>query len=400
MTTRQATRTPILRVAVLGDYPENPPTLVGGIQAVMYYTLAALKQQADLELHVITCEKWFKGAAARGAVVRDGPLTVHYLPSSPRIPHTLSMRTVDRWALRRRLQEIAPDVIHAHGQAAAYPLAAFDAGKPTVVTVHGINTHEAAAEARGGRFKAWLRTAVWRTTELAVLRQARDLVIICPWVEQFVRPHTRARLHLIENPVHADFFSLDRQPQPHTVLFVGSVIHRKGVLELVQAMAQVVRQLPDAELVIAGGVTPIYRAYGGEVQQAIDDLGLRQHVSLPGYLDHGALLAAYRRAAVFTLPSWVESSPVALAQAMAASVPVVTTAIGGTDHLIEDGRSGLRVAPRAPDALDQALLRLMQDPDAAGRYSAAAREIAASRFTQAAAAAKSAELYRMMNDER
>ena len=68
-------------------------------------------------------------------------------------------------------------------------------------------------------------------------------------------------------------------------------------------MAQVVRQLPDAELVIAGGVTPIYRAYGGEVQQAIDDLGLRQHVSLPGYLDHGALLAAYRRAAALSTTS-------------------------------------------------------------------------------------------------
>jgi len=388
-----------VRVAVIGDYPENPPNLVGGIQAVMYYTLAALKQQADLELHVITCEKWFKGAAARGAVVRDGPLTVHYLPSSPRLPHTLSMRTVDRWALRRRLQEIAPDVIHAHGQAAAYPLAAFDTGKPTVVTVHGINTHEAAAEARGGRLKAWLRTAVWRATELTVLRRARDLVIICPWVEQFVRPHTHARLHLIENPVHDDFFALDRQPQPGSILFVGSVIHRKGVLELVQAMAAVVRQAPDAQLVIAGGVTPIYRAYGEEVQQAIDHLGLRQHVSLPGYLDHAGLLAAYRRATVFTLPSWVESSPVALAQAMAAGVPVVTTTIGGTDHLIADGLSGLRVPPRDPDALAAALLRVLQDPAASARCAAAARQTAVARFTQAAAAAKSAALYRMMNEE-
>ena len=389
-----------VRVAVIGDYPENPPNLVGGIQAVMYYTLAALKEQADLELHVITCEKWFKGAAARGAVVRDGPLTVHYLPSSPRLPHTLSMRTVDRWALRRCLQEIAPDVIHAHGQAAAYPLAAFDTGKPTVVTVHGINTHEAAAEARGSRLKAWLRTAVWRATELTVLRRARDLVIICPWVEQFVRPYTHARLHLIENPVHDDFFALDRQPQPDSILFVGSVIHRKGVLELVQAMAAVVRQAPGAQLVIAGGITPIYRAYGEEVQQAIDDLDLRQHVSLPGYLDHAGLLAAYRRATVFTLPSWVESSPVALAQAMAAGLPAVTTTIGGTDHLIADGLSGLRVPPRDPDALAAALLRLLQDPLAAARYAAAAREAAVARFTQAAAAAKSADLYRMLNAER
>lgn len=385
-----------LRVAVIGDYPENPPNLVGGIQAVMYYTLAALKQHSDLELHVVTCEKWFKGTAARGAVVRDGPLTIHYLPSASRIPHTLSMRTLDRWALRRRLQEIAPDVIHAHGQAAAYPLAAFDTGAPTVVTVHGINTHEAAAEARGGRLKAWLRTAIWRATELAVLRRATDLVIICPWVEQFVRPHSPARLHLIENPVHDDFFALDRRPHSHRILFVGSVIHRKGVLELVQAMRTVVGQLPDAHLVIAGGVTPIYQAYGQQVQQTIDDLGLRAHISLPGYLGHAELLAAYGRAALFTLPSWVESSPVALAQALAAGVPVVTTTIGGTEHLVEDGVNGLRVPARDPEALAAALLRLLRDPAAADRYAAAGRHLAAARFTQAVAAARSAEVYRML----
>ena len=126
----------------------------------------------------------------------------------------------------------------------------------------------------------------------------------------------------------------------------------------------------------------------------------RQHVSLPGYLDHAGLLAAYRRATVFTLPSWVESSPVALAQAMAAGVPVVTTAIGGTDHLIADGRSGLRVPLRDPDALAAALLRVLQDPAASARYAAAARQTAVARFTQAAAAAKSAALYRMMNAER
>ena len=58
MTTMQATRTRPLRVAVLGDYPENPPTLVGGIQAVMYYTLAALKQPAGpARAHGVSIER-------------------------------------------------------------------------------------------------------------------------------------------------------------------------------------------------------------------------------------------------------------------------------------------------------------------------------------------------------
>ena len=46
------------RIVVAGDYPEHPPTIVGGIQAVIHNTLERLGDYDDLDLHVVTCEKW------------------------------------------------------------------------------------------------------------------------------------------------------------------------------------------------------------------------------------------------------------------------------------------------------------------------------------------------------
>ena len=115
-----------MRVVIAGDYPEHPPTVVGGIQAVIYNTLLRLSKYRDLDLHVVTCEKWRDRPLHQTQMVENEGWTVHYLPSSPRLPHTLTMLATDRWAIRRRIRALAPDLVHAHGQAAAYPYAAFD----------------------------------------------------------------------------------------------------------------------------------------------------------------------------------------------------------------------------------------------------------------------------------
>ena len=248
-----------MRIVIAGDYPEDPPNLVGGIQAVLYNTLQRLGAYGDLDLHVVTCEKWRSrpldrpqtseiavstslagpppacpaeygnpsraaegvrtpdgdyGLSSGHALPRPGRWTVHYLPSSPRIPHSLSMLTVDRRAVRRRIQALAPDLIHAHGQAVSYPFAAFDTGLPTLVTVHGINMLEAKVDPRGGTLRGRLRIALWGWVERRCLRRARDIVVISPFVEQVISPYTRANLHVVENPVHDAFFHLEPEPQP------------------------------------------------------------------------------------------------------------------------------------------------------------------------------------------
>jgi glycosyltransferase involved in cell wall biosynthesis len=383
----------MMRVVIAGDYPEDPPNLVRGIQPTIFYTLQYLGNYDDLDIHVVTCEKWHDHPLDETRVVEDDRWTVHYLPSSPRIPHTLTMLTLDRWAVRRQIEALAPDVIHAHGQAAAYPFAAFDTGQPTAVTVHGINMLEAEVDQRGGALKGKLRVALWGNTERRCLRRARDIVVISPFVQQVIAPHTRARLHVIENPVRDAFLGIDPKPVPGKVFLVGSVQRRKGILEAVEAMALVRQQVPCAELYVAGAINPAYQAYCDLVQQQVAATGAEDYVHLLGHLGHEALLDAYRTSQVFFFPSWLESSPVAVAEAMAASLPSVVSDIGGIQHLIEDGVTGYRVPPGDVPAFAERIIHLLKNEDTRDQFGRQARKVASERFSGHMAARKTRDLY-------
>lgn len=381
------------RVVIAGDYPADPPSVVGGIQAVIYGTLQYLADYEDLDLHVVTCEKW-RGRPSGGEwAVQDPRWMVHYLRSSPQIPHTLSMLTVDRWALRRQIAALEPDLVHAHGQAAAYPFAAFDTGRPTLVTVHGINALEAQVDRRGGALKGALRVALWSNIERRCLRRARDIAVISPFVRQVISPHTRARLHFLANPVKDQFFQLEPEPVPGKVLMVGRVQKGKGVLEAIKAMALVRQRVPYAQLYVVGGSAPAYRAYGDQVRQFVAETNAEEYIHLQGQLGHTALLEACRTSQVFLFPSYLESSSVALAEAMAAALPSVASDIGGTQHLIEDAVNGLRVPVADVEAIADSTVRLLRDESLCSRLGRNAREFARAHFTQEIAARKSHDLY-------
>jgi glycogen(starch) synthase len=306
------------------------------------------------------------------------------------------MFTVDRWTVRRQIEALAPDLIHAHGQAAAYPFAAFDSGRPTLVTVHGINMLEARVDPRGGALKGRLRVALWGYAERLCLRRASEIVVISPFVREVIGPYTKARFHVIENPVHDDFFHLQPVPEPGKVLMVGSIQKRKGTLEAIQAMALVRRQVPHARLYLAGGVLPAYQAYGDLVRRTVAENQAEDYVTFLGHLGHEALLEAFRTSQVFLLPSYLEASSVALAEAMAAGLPSVVSDIGGTAHLVQEGLSGYRVPAGDVGRLAQRTACLLRDEATCQRLGAKAREWARAHSSAATTACKTYDLYQKL----
>jgi glycosyltransferase involved in cell wall biosynthesis len=83
---------------------------------------------------------------------------------------------------------------------------------------------------------------------------------------------------------------------------------------------------------------------------------------------------------VFVLPSLNEGLPLTVLEAMASGTPAIATAIGGTDEVISDGRTGLLVPPRDARALAHAIERLLHDPDLARQLGRAGRAHVSSHF--------------------
>ncbi|HZE94776.1 MAG TPA: glycosyltransferase family 4 protein [Gemmatimonadales bacterium] len=159
-----------------------------------------------------------------------------------------------------------------------------------------------------------------------------------------------------------------RQPDdPFVILFVGSLVERKGVRYLIDALQLLPPQLPARLAIIGDG--PERPRLAEQVRRQ----GLEHRVTLPGRVSEEELRRAYAAAHVLVLPAIVdtrgdtEGLGVVLLEAMTYGVPVVGSNLGGITDIIVDGETGLLVPPEDPRALAASLARLAADPDLAGR---------------------------------
>jgi glycosyltransferase involved in cell wall biosynthesis len=159
-----------------------------------------------------------------------------------------------------------------------------------------------------------------------------------------------------------------RAEGPISVLCVGRLVPVKGQLVLLEAVAELVRGGHDVRVGLVGA-GPMH----DELAAAARRLGIEERVELTGPLGHPEVLERMRAADVFCLPSFAEGVPVVLMEAMALGVPVVTTRVMGIPELVEDGVSGLLVAPGSRSELVAALRRLIDDGQLRAALGEAAR---------------------------
>jgi glycosyltransferase involved in cell wall biosynthesis len=168
----------------------------------------------------------------------------------------------------------------------------------------------------------------------------------------------------------------DRAPQARGstegllhLLCVGALIPRKGHQTLARALAMIA----DGRwrLTCVGSVHRDPRT----VEELLAHLraeGLENRVRLAGEVDESTLAACYDDADAFVLPTFYEGYGMAVAEALAHGLPVISSATGGIPELLADG-AGLLVPPGDPQALAAALLQVL-DPDARAQLARAARQ--------------------------
>jgi glycosyltransferase involved in cell wall biosynthesis len=195
------------------------------------------------------------------------------------------------------------------------------------------------------------------------------------------------RLVIVSHGVEERFFRVPRAPYHGTVptvLFYGSLDPIKGIYDAVRAAGQVAARGAKFQLRIAGW------GEWDRLRQAVLAAGLSDRTDFLGVLDADALCAELARAAVALLPSHAESFGLAIAEAQAAGVPVVSYRAGAVPEVVEDRVTGLLCPLGDTDALAQALAQLLGDPVLRASMGEAARD-RARRFTWEATATRMLE---------
>lgn len=382
---------------MLGPYPLDDQRLMGGVEAAMVHLAREFAKRSDADLHVVACSQ----EVSEPQTIRREGFTLTRLPRGRMGRVTWHLR--ETRAVNAVLRRLEPDIVHAH-TSGLYAGAALASPYPTVITVHGIVGEEAKL-LTGWRDR--LRGLLDTQYERRVMRRAKHLIAITPYVRDVFEGVFHGRSYLIENPCDERFFAVGRDPIPGTILFTGVVIPRKGVLPLLKALC-LLRQrsssdLPVPRLRIAGS-TEVHPAYYAACRDYVRDNGLEEAVTFLGHLAPERVVEEYARCATLVLPAFQETAPIVVAEAMAASVPLVATRAGGVPWMVEDGVTGVTLpVPSSPEGDPQALARavaqVLCDPLEARAMGRRAQAEARKRFHPRTVASRTYEVYEQVLDE-
>jgi rhamnosyl/mannosyltransferase len=274
-------------------------------------------------------------------------------------------------ALPWRLRALRPDITHLQSPYPIAELACLLVGPRPYVVSH---------QADVSRWSQRLIMLAYGPLYRRCLRGAARVLVSNP---AFARnspylSEVQDRIAVVPLGVDAPRFAPQAEPaaRPFTLLFLGVLRHYKGVDDLLRALKLMT---VEARLIIAGA-GPMRAAW----EALANDFGVAGRVTFAGRVPEADLPALYRSADVFVLPSLnrAESFGTVLVEAMLSGLPCVTTEIGsGTSYIVQDGRTGFVVPPRAPVALADALTHLQRDPELRARLGAAGRHRALSEFT-------------------
>jgi glycosyltransferase involved in cell wall biosynthesis len=214
---------------------------------------------------------------------------------------------------------------------------------------------------------------------------ARAVVTVSDFGVRFLRekyPGDAAKIHRVYNGIDLERFPrAEFNVRPAAIVSIGRLIEKKGFHDLIEA-CRILRERGVEFRCEIIGEGPLERALHEQITAA----GLTTVVTLTGPLPQGEVLKRLERSTLFVLPCVAEvgggmdNLPTVVMEAMAAGLPVVSTALAGVPEMVQEGVTGFLVPERQPVALADALRRLLADPALARSLGEAGHERAAQLF--------------------
>lgn len=305
-----------------------------------------------------------------GELRRRAEEGLELVPLAP--DHELDLKA--GWKLSRLLARVKPDVVHAHdphGVAMASVAVSMltRTAAPMLVASRRVDFR-----LKRNSFSRWK----YRQVDLFIASsEAIRQLLLQDGVEPdaVVTVHEGIDVdriaHIVPANVHEAFWL------PHGAPIVGNIaalVPHKGQRHLIEAMPRVVREVPDARLVILGEgeLRP-------QLEHQIKHLHLEKHVVMPGFRPD--VLSLLKGFDLFVMSSETEGLGTSLLDAMAAGKACIGTRVGGIPEVIDDGVTGLLVPPHDPPALATAIARLLKDSALRARMGQAGLDRVRTRFS-------------------
>ena len=386
------------RLAVFNTQP--PHLYFGGVERRIIETAKRLQNQADITVYSGTKAGFKKPMDING---------VTFVPCYS----TDKLFPLDNWFFNRSISKkasaIDADVYEAHAVSGYGLLNALNKQgikRPFVHTIHGVLADEYEQARENGYQSFRSRIANYFMHRLAKLegetaKNAKLIVTISKYSLEKIENHygvDAAKVRIVPNGVDPEKFkpledqeAIKRQfglGNEPCVLFVGSLIPRKGLPFLVEAAEKIVKKYSGTKFVIVGE-GPLKN----QLLSNLETANLSGNFKFLGNVKEDMLPALYNCADVFALPSIQEGQGIVLLEAQASAKPVVAFDVGGVNEAVRNGETGLLVKRGSSEELADALLKLLSDKALREKMGANGRRFVTENFTWDICAQKMLNVY-------
>jgi len=278
------------------------------------------------------------------------------------------------------------DLVHAHGH--VY-MSSYLAGKiakkykkPFIVTQHNTFID----------YKSWLNTLEHLndlTIGKSILKHADRILTVSKETMKYVLRlgADKTNTSVMYNGVDTNCFQSAKKgesrkklglPKKRKIIFsLRRLVYKNGIDTLIESAHLVARDNPDILFVVAGK-GPSRKL----IEDRIKELRIEDNIKLTGFVPDELLPVYYNAADYFVLPSASgEGLPLVLFEAMACGLPVIATTVGGTPEIINHMKNGVLVPPRNPEAMAEALSKLLAEEKLGQNIGEEAKKNVENRFT-------------------
>lgn len=245
------------------------------------------------------------------------------------------------------------------------------------------------------------RPVKWRNKflEKKALKKANGIIAVSKFTGNLTNELFKLKVPftVIPNAIDSSQFeTITFNKTPETILYFGTLIRKKGLLELPFIFNEVIKKNPNAKLILVGKdasdiATKTYSTW--QLMQSLFDERAIQKVSYLGSVPYSEIKKIIQEATLCAFPTFAEALPVSWLEAMAMQKPIVASSIGWANEIIDDGVNGFLEHPKNHKAFANKIVTLLNDETAQNSFGKAARIKIISHFNSNIVAEKTVVFY-------
>lgn len=205
-------------------------------------------------------------------------------------------------------------------------------------------------------------------------RSKKVIVLSESWKETVNKAFSLENIEVVYNPCSTVINKNKYEKQKH-ILYAGTINARKGYADMIRAFAKIAKQHAEWKIVFAGN---------GEIEQGMalaKELGIEKQCIFLGWVNGDKKDKAFKEASIFCLPSYAEGFPMAVLDAWAYGLPVITTPVGGIPDVAKNAENMFVFTPGDVDALAGCMQQLITDEELYDKIQKASVNLADKRFS-------------------